>query len=250
MALRALTDSLPKLAYELGVETRQPTLSLHETDTELLILHQYILSANPQLRPDLSNISQLIAHTVTLFECLGQPVMALVAISWWKQQCSRISQSSAFAETNRRCQNTMQQPTSEAIGPATSRAPSSTDALMSGMLDMSSWGLNGVGAPGAAASHAGGSSMNSSSSSNSSSSVAVATGHQDAKTESGNMGKDADGAVQDLPLRHNSRVTLAKQVLEYLKHNIENYDDSREGFTKDRETVLKTLGLSGHILVE
>ncbi|KAJ2231465.1 regulator of (H+)-ATPase in vacuolar membrane, partial [Coemansia sp. RSA 485] len=133
LVLQSLTDDLTRLAQQIGVEANESGFSTMDVlDTELLILYRSMINHSPFYRAPLVTQAELIAQTITIFECLGAPVMSLVVLEWWRRELFEITKkSSALSKT-------LHKP-----GPGTSVAStaSSADPLSSGALDPSSMGL-------------------------------------------------------------------------------------------------------------
>ncbi|KAJ1954623.1 regulator of (H+)-ATPase in vacuolar membrane [Linderina pennispora] len=142
LVLRALTDSLPKLAVELEIETTPSTnASMSELDTELLMLYRSMINYSAHYRAPLVTQAELIAQTITIFECLGLPVMSLVVLEWWRRELFERTKASATAHSLTSAASTVQHT------PALSKSASqAADQLSSGQLDMSSFGAFGMSA--------------------------------------------------------------------------------------------------------
>ncbi|KAJ2236935.1 regulator of (H+)-ATPase in vacuolar membrane [Coemansia sp. RSA 485] len=133
LVLQSLTDDLTRLAQQIGVEANGSGFSTMDVlDTELLILYRSMINHSPFYRAPLVTQAELIAQTITIFECLGAPVMSLVVLEWWRRELFEITKkASALSKTPHK------------PGPGTSVAStaSSADPLSSGALDSSSVGL-------------------------------------------------------------------------------------------------------------
>ena len=88
--------------------------------------HKHLLASNPKLSTTPKEQSELISQTVTIFECLGQPIMPLVVLDWWKHHKSTIKQTTYIPTS---MQNIT---TYSSTGPG-------LDTLLSGTIDMNSW---------------------------------------------------------------------------------------------------------------
>ncbi|KAJ2685338.1 regulator of (H+)-ATPase in vacuolar membrane [Coemansia spiralis] len=129
LVLQSLTDDLSNLATEIGVEAEASSYSrMDPLDTELLILYRSMLTHSPKYRAPLVTQAELIAQTITIFECLGTPIMSLVVLEWWRRELYAITRTHA----------------SVSIAPssrlASSQPGSGADPMDSGLLDMSSFG--------------------------------------------------------------------------------------------------------------
>ncbi|KAJ1817231.1 regulator of (H+)-ATPase in vacuolar membrane [Coemansia sp. RSA 2675] len=129
LVLQSLTDDLSNLATEIGVEAEASSYSrMDPLDTELLILYRSMLTHSPKYRAPLVTQAELIAQTITIFECLGTPIMSLVVLEWWRRELYAITRTHA----------------SVSIAPssrlASSQPGSGADPMDSGLLDMNSFG--------------------------------------------------------------------------------------------------------------
>ncbi|KAJ2854542.1 regulator of (H+)-ATPase in vacuolar membrane, partial [Coemansia erecta] len=102
LVLQSLTDDLTRLAQQIGVEADESKFSTMDIlDTELLILYRNMINHSPFYRAPLVTQAELIAQTITIFECLGAPVMSLVVLEWWRRELFEITKkSSALAKTH------------------------------------------------------------------------------------------------------------------------------------------------------
>ncbi|KAJ1915231.1 regulator of (H+)-ATPase in vacuolar membrane [Mycoemilia scoparia] len=228
-ALRALVDSLPKMAKDINIEAESPTTSMSEYDTELPILRQHLLATNPKIsstrKIDQSNV---ISQAATIFECLGQPIMALVVLNWWKKKKSEEKQNASASTSTRGPQE---------LNTSASLFDSepTIDSLMSGTLDFGNWNF-------------GSTNTNTTSTSifdsfNSKSTGTASTGdtnifNKDSNVKSGPENSEFD----DYPLQYSHRVTIARQVVEYLKNNRINYVEDTS-YENDIKVITKLLDI-------
>ncbi|KAJ2107751.1 regulator of (H+)-ATPase in vacuolar membrane [Coemansia sp. RSA 922] len=139
LVLQSLTDDLTNLAAEIGVEAEASSYSrMDPLDTELLILYHSMLTHSPKYRAPLVTQAELIAQTITIFECLGAPIMSLVVLEWWRRELYTITKTHV----------------SVSIAPSTRFASSQpslgADPMDSGTLDMKLFGaFTGFGNAGA-----------------------------------------------------------------------------------------------------
>ncbi|KAJ2783611.1 regulator of (H+)-ATPase in vacuolar membrane [Coemansia javaensis] len=130
LVLQALADDLSRLGGQLGIEAEASGYSaMNVLDTELLILYRSMLDYSPSsYRAPLVVQAELIAQTITIFECLGAPVMSLVVLEWWRREL--------FAVTKRAISSSAPPPAAAAAAAA---APPPVDSASSGVLDMSAF---------------------------------------------------------------------------------------------------------------
>ncbi|KAJ2839202.1 regulator of (H+)-ATPase in vacuolar membrane [Coemansia sp. 'formosensis'] len=129
LVLQSLTDDLPNLAAEIGVETETSSYSrMDPLDTELLILYRSMLTHSPKYRAPLVTQAELIAQTITIFECLGTPIMSLVVLEWWRHELYTITKTNVSVSMV------------PSVRLASSQPGSGVDPMDSGALDMSLFG--------------------------------------------------------------------------------------------------------------
>ncbi|KAJ2451615.1 regulator of (H+)-ATPase in vacuolar membrane [Coemansia sp. RSA 2336] len=261
LVLQSLTSDLSKLGAQLGIEAEISSFSaMNVLDTELLILYRSMLNYSSTYRAPLTVQAELIAQTITIFECLGAPVMSLVVLEWWRKELYHI---------------TKQPTTSMSLAPtATSTA---NNSIQTGLLDMSAFsGFAGFGnspAPAQSASVAdpiatGTLSMDSieslfpnmslSGKSRNSEPAAHANGVSNAKphgrmdrsstTESSTQDIESDLLlavdIEDTPVQYACRVTLALQIIEFVaRSKAASKQLDHIDLDKEKETVARILRL-------
>ncbi|KAJ2606955.1 hypothetical protein GGF44_006548, partial [Coemansia sp. RSA 1694] len=125
----SLTDDLANLAADIGVEASASSYSrMDPLDTELLILYRSMLTHSPKYRAPLVTQAELIAQTITIFECLGAPIMSLVVLEWWRRELYTITKTHVSVSIAPSTRSSLSQPS---VG---------ADPISSGVLDMSSFG--------------------------------------------------------------------------------------------------------------
>ncbi|KAJ1899149.1 regulator of (H+)-ATPase in vacuolar membrane [Kickxella alabastrina] len=135
LVLQSLTDDLTRLAQQIGVNAEVSGYSTMDVlDTELLILYRNMLNHSPYYRAPLVTQAELIAQTITIFECLGAPVMSLVVLEWWRRELYDITKKSIFS---RKTQPAGLSSSSSMRGSSSGRATngSAVDSISSGVLD-------------------------------------------------------------------------------------------------------------------
>ncbi|KAJ2744434.1 regulator of (H+)-ATPase in vacuolar membrane [Coemansia sp. BCRC 34301] len=129
LVLQSLTDDLARLAAEIGVESGASSYSkMDPLDTELLILYRSMLTHSPKYRAPLVTQAELIAQTITIFECLGAPIMSLVVLEWWRRELYTVTKTHVSVSIAPSTHSSSSQPNTGA------------DSISSGILDMSSLG--------------------------------------------------------------------------------------------------------------
>ncbi|KAJ2507779.1 regulator of (H+)-ATPase in vacuolar membrane [Coemansia sp. RSA 2052] len=129
LVLQSLTDDLANLAADIGVEASASSYSrMDPLDTELLILYRSMLTHSPKYRAPLVTQAELIAQTITIFECLGAPIMSLVVLEWWRRELYTITKTHVSVSIAPSTRSSLSQPS---VG---------ADPISSGVLDMSSFG--------------------------------------------------------------------------------------------------------------
>ncbi|KAJ1894781.1 regulator of (H+)-ATPase in vacuolar membrane, partial [Coemansia sp. IMI 209127] len=138
LVLQSLTDDLSQLAAQIGVSAQVSIYSpMNVLDTELLILYRSMLGHSPHYRAPLVVQAQLIASTITIFECLGVPVMALVVLEWWRKELYDITKKLELKAKPLYAASTTTTPAA-AAGPT-------SNSINTGTLDMSAFsGFGGV----------------------------------------------------------------------------------------------------------
>ncbi|KAJ2787959.1 regulator of (H+)-ATPase in vacuolar membrane [Coemansia interrupta] len=87
LVLQSLTDDLSRLAQKIDVTVEVSEYATMDVlDTELLILYRSMINHSPFYRAPIVTQAELIAQTITIFECLGAPVMSLVVLEWWRRE--------------------------------------------------------------------------------------------------------------------------------------------------------------------
>ncbi|KAJ2800989.1 regulator of (H+)-ATPase in vacuolar membrane [Coemansia guatemalensis] len=231
LILQALTDDLAKLGKQIGVDAELSSYSAMDVlDTELLILYRSMLNYSSQYRAPLAMQAELIAQTITIFECLGAPIMSLVVLEWWRKELYKVTKET----------------TSVAVAPVARKTTTSAYAdanavsgFESGIPDMSAFaGFAGFGtAQMPSATPASDSVASVTPANNSAGSVASeAPPHRDADlTASAGDGntEHAEHAdtlssncieddsllavdIEDTPVQYACRVTLALQIMEFV----------------------------------
>ncbi|KAJ2516302.1 regulator of (H+)-ATPase in vacuolar membrane, partial [Coemansia sp. RSA 2049] len=130
LVLQSLTDDLSQFSIQIGVDAQVSAYSpMNVLDTELLILYRNILGHSPHYRAPLIVQAQLIASTITIFECLGVPMMALVVLEWWRRELYDITKRLGLKPTPLQTEPTMSMPSAE----------STANSINTGTLDMSAF---------------------------------------------------------------------------------------------------------------
>ncbi|KAJ2522058.1 regulator of (H+)-ATPase in vacuolar membrane [Coemansia sp. RSA 2049] len=130
LVLQSLTDDLSQFSIQIGVDAQVSAYSpMDVLDTELLILYRNILGHSPHYRAPLIVQAQLIASTITIFECLGVPMMALVVLEWWRRELYDITKRLELKPTPLQTEPTMSMPSAE----------STANSINTGTLDMSAF---------------------------------------------------------------------------------------------------------------
>ncbi|KAJ1736200.1 regulator of (H+)-ATPase in vacuolar membrane [Coemansia sp. Benny D160-2] len=130
LVLQSLTDDLSQFSIQIGVDAQVSAYSpMNVLDTELLILYRNILGHSPHYRAPLIVQAQLIASTITIFECLGVPMMALVVLEWWRRELYDITKRLELKPTPLQTEPTMSMPSAE----------STANSINTGTLDMSAF---------------------------------------------------------------------------------------------------------------
>ncbi|KAJ1960770.1 regulator of (H+)-ATPase in vacuolar membrane [Dipsacomyces acuminosporus] len=275
LVLQALTDDLSRLATQLSIEMEAPSSSPMEVlDTELLILYRNMLSHSPYYRAPLVIQAGLIAQTITIFECLGVPVMSLVVLEWWRRElydattkAAPLPRSAAQSTTSL----SFAPPSGVAAthssidsglldmsafggfstfgaskhNPAPKPAVPAVDPMASGMLSMDSFGSTFAG-------------MSLSSTSRSpakeatpGTAVSARNSGQDSPSNSA-TGDDCDDSalaltveIEDTPVQYACRVTLALQIFEYVNRASKQGNGGAGAIDVEREkkTIASTLRL-------
>ncbi|KAJ2660410.1 regulator of (H+)-ATPase in vacuolar membrane [Coemansia sp. RSA 1200] len=128
LVLQSLTDDLSQFSVQIGVDAQVSAYSpMNVLDTELLILYRNILGHSPHYRAPLVVQAQLIASTITIFECLGVPMMALVVLEWWRRELYDVTKKLELKPMPLQTEPTISMPSAE----------STTNSINTGTLDMS-----------------------------------------------------------------------------------------------------------------
>ncbi|KAJ2557035.1 regulator of (H+)-ATPase in vacuolar membrane [Coemansia sp. RSA 1933] len=248
LVLQSLTDDLSQLAAQIGVDAQVSVYSpMNVLDTELLILYRSMLGHSPHYRAPLFIQAQLIASTITIFECLGVPVMALVVLEWWRKELYDITKKLELKAKPLHAAPTTTAPvsanmTSNSINTGTldmsafggfgggPSAPSAPNPLASGMLSMDSFGsmFSGLSSMGVASKpsttgavakqHA---LTNGTHSGLRSNSTITGTTQHKSNPSSGSITDAVDDAtlamdIEDTPVQYACRVMLALQIADYV----------------------------------
>ncbi|KAJ2160946.1 regulator of (H+)-ATPase in vacuolar membrane [Coemansia sp. RSA 552] len=223
---RALTDDLGRLGTQIGVTADVSGYSAMDVlDTELLILYHSMLGYSSTYRAPLATQAELIAQTITIFECLGAPVMSLVVLEWWRRELFAATKPSTST-------NAKKQPV-----PATNPV-NVTDPAMGGIQSMDIFAkfMGGSPAPQPAQKPA-----EPSPPPDSSGSVCQAESNGSPALPGSDTPALAASGLEDTPVQYACRVTLALQIIEFV-------DRSRRGgaavnVEQEKATVAATLRL-------
>ncbi|KAJ2826832.1 regulator of (H+)-ATPase in vacuolar membrane, partial [Coemansia erecta] len=160
LVLQSLTDDLHKLGGQIGVDAELSGYStMNVLDTELLILYRSMLNYSTLYRAPLVTQAELIAQTMTIFECLGAPIMSLVVLEWWRKELFDITKRSAKSVLMTPSANLgaglgRENPSSldsgipdmsafagfAGFGSASAQKPAAVDPMSTGLLSMDSFG--------------------------------------------------------------------------------------------------------------
>ncbi|KAJ2909221.1 regulator of (H+)-ATPase in vacuolar membrane [Coemansia aciculifera] len=264
LVLQSLTDDLTHLAADIGVEAGAPSYSTMDLlDTELLILYRSLLTHSPKYRAPLVTQAELIAQTITIFECLGAPVMSLVVLEWWRRELFTATKTHVSVSIAPSTRSSLSQhggvsadPVSSGVldmsafagfGSTSGARPSArsdtsavnatVDPMASGMLSMDSFG-----------SMFGGASKNTAKLSTASN-AAVANGKYPptqqplASFESGSNDATLAVAIEDTPVQYACRTMLALQIAEFVCRANDAGKTSGIDIAKEKQTIVDTLRL-------
>lgn len=266
LVLQSLTDNLSKLATQIDVDMDESTVTtssavgqsaaVNVLDTELLILYRSLLDYSPKYRAPLVTQAELIAQTMTIFECLGIPIMSLVVLEWWRRELYSATKNSTTLLS------TMSQPSKPAATSDTintgmlgmnafsgTKNDAAVDPLASGALSMDSFGSMFAGMS------LGNSSQKlkkppDATNSNSSPPQPSAVSRQQPSTTTTDRKVDDSSLrveIEDTPIQYACRVTLALQIIEFISRA---QTQARHSTTcgldleKEKRTVAGTLRLS------
>ncbi|KAJ2726361.1 regulator of (H+)-ATPase in vacuolar membrane [Coemansia sp. Benny D115] len=276
LVLQSLTDDLARLAKQVDVCAEISGYSTMDVlDTELLILYRSMLNHSPYYRAPLVTQAELIAQTITIFECLGAPVMSLVVLEWWRRELFEISKRSqptlkTLGRSSTLLSQSADSPTTDSLSsgvldpgamgifagfsstgsskppPAPPKQPAAADPLSSGMLSIDSFGsmFSGRGASRPKASK------------EPANADALALPQQKQQSQNGNHASaprdDAQDAalavdIEDTPVQYACRTALALQIIEFV---VKSAAFSKKCSTprafeiaKEKQAVAKTLRL-------
>ncbi|KAJ2756516.1 regulator of (H+)-ATPase in vacuolar membrane [Coemansia pectinata] len=275
LVLQSLTDDLANLAAEIGVEAKASSYSrMDPLDTELLILYRSMLTHSPKYRAPLVTQAELIAQTITIFECLGAPIMSLVVLEWWRRELYTITKthvsvsiapSTRFASSQSSSGadpmdsgildmslfgaftgfgNTGAKPV-RSENPARPAAPAAVDPMDSGMLSMDSFGSMFSGMPKRA----------DATSSRSQETPAVAMSKPQEQQQATPLEKGDDPAtngiddvalavdIEDTPVQYACRTMLALQIMEFICRAKNASKASTIDVDREKQTIADTLRL-------
>ncbi|KAJ2848733.1 regulator of (H+)-ATPase in vacuolar membrane [Coemansia brasiliensis] len=261
LVLQSLTSDLSKLGAQIGIEAEISSFSaMNVLDTELLILYRSMLNYSSTYRAPLTVQAELIAQTMTIFECLGAPIMSLVVLEWWRKELYHITKQST---------------TSASLAPAAASA--TNNSIQTGLLDMSAFsGFAGFGNGSAKVQKSSaadsiatgtlsmdsfesmfpnmslGSNLRNHKPTTHADSLSNAPPHSKmdriSTTESSSQDIEQDLLlavdIEDTPVQYACRVTLALQIIEFITRSkaaskqLEHID-----LDKEKETVARTLRL-------
>ncbi|KAJ2677949.1 regulator of (H+)-ATPase in vacuolar membrane [Coemansia spiralis] len=284
LVLRSLTDDLSKLSSQIGVAAEVSSYSaMNVADTELLILYRNMLSHSPHYRAPLVVQAQLIASTITIFECLGVPIMALVVLEWWRKELYDITKKSVLSAKPPSSTPATELidksistgvPDMSAFGGFSKYAPASSgsnsnskslmssstaDPLASGMLSMDSFGpmFSGISVsasrpskrPSGQGNLANGTQASLNSTSNAQHTMHRSSDSNGADSDSDNVTDDATLAmdIEDTPVQYACRVMLALQIADYVRRICDGTNESvaldNINLEAEKQTIAETLRL-------
>ncbi|KAJ1993515.1 regulator of (H+)-ATPase in vacuolar membrane [Coemansia umbellata] len=282
LVLRSLTDDLSKLSSQIGVAAEVSSYSaMNVADTELLILYRNMLSHSPHYRAPLVVQAQLIASTITIFECLGVPIMALVVLEWWRKELYDITKKSVLSAKPPSSTPATELidksistgvPDMSAFGGFSKYAPASSgsnsnskslmssstaDPLASGMLSMDSFGpmFSGISVsasrpskrPSGQGNLANGTQASLNSTSNAQHTMHRSSDSNGADSDSDNVTDDATLAmdIEDTPVQYACRVMLALQIADYVRRICDGTNESvaldNINLEAEKQTIAETL---------
>ncbi|KAJ2469028.1 regulator of (H+)-ATPase in vacuolar membrane [Coemansia sp. RSA 2322] len=265
LVLQSLTDDLANLATQIGVEAGPSSFSAMDVlDTELLILYHSMLNHSPKYRAPLATQAELIAQTITIFECVGAPVMSLVVLEWWRRELYTITKTHTSVSIAPSMHSTTSlvrdesqshlsaDPISSGIFAGYGNLGASTkvltanasrlvavDPLASGMLNLDSLGSMFAGAARSTAPLAAPHGASSDEQQLSSSEQSEASALLDAKADAAASAVE----IEDTPVQYACRTMLALQIMEYV---CRAKDASKAGtidVARERQTIADTLRL-------
>ncbi|KAJ2657471.1 regulator of (H+)-ATPase in vacuolar membrane [Coemansia sp. RSA 1199] len=269
LVLQSLTDDLSKLGSQIGVEAEISSYStMNVLDTELLILYRSMLDYSSSYRAPLVTQAELIAQTMTIFECLGAPIMSLVVLEWWRKELLEITKRSATSVSMTSTGNLGAQsgrdnasnfdsgvPDMSAFagfagfgGSGTStQKPAAADSIESGLLSMDSFGsmFSNMSTSGNASSHA-----NEALSKVSSADKVLHRQELDQASTEESSTQDVENEsllavdIEDTPVQYACRVTLALQIIEFVSRSKADSDSHKDiDIDKAKQTVANILRL-------
>ncbi|KAJ2327856.1 regulator of (H+)-ATPase in vacuolar membrane [Coemansia sp. RSA 2702] len=278
LVLQSLADDLSNLASQIGVDAEISSYSaMNVLDTELLILYRSMLNYSSSYRAPLVTQAELIAQTMTIFECLGAPVMSLVVLEWWRKELFEITKRSTASASiapsaGSSARTNGNAPAADQLGAgipdmsafsgfagfgvrsnAAPQKPAEVDPLASGLLSMDSFGsmFSGMSLGGNSTAPKPASSTaplqkpelaNGQHVQQSSSAAANSTSDSSSQSDEDDSLLAVD--IEDTPVQYACRVTLALQIIEFIVRSkaiggaLEGIDISQE-----KQTVASTLRL-------
>ncbi|KAJ2550103.1 regulator of (H+)-ATPase in vacuolar membrane [Coemansia sp. RSA 1878] len=275
LVLQSLTDDLSKLGSQIGVEAEISSYStMNVLDTELLILYRSMLDYSSSYRAPLVTQAELIAQTMTIFECLGAPIMSLVVLEWWRKELLEITKRSATsvsmastgdlgARSGRDNASNFESGVPDMSvfagfagfggSGANTQKPTVVDPIETGLLSMDSFGsmFSTMSTSGNASSHANEALPKLSS--------ANETLHQrdiDHTSTSESSTQDVENEsllavdIEDTPVQYACRVTLALQIIEFVSRSKADSDSHKDiDIDEAKQTVANILRLPISVFV-
>ncbi|KAJ2398425.1 regulator of (H+)-ATPase in vacuolar membrane [Coemansia sp. RSA 2603] len=262
LVLQSLTDDLLRLAQKIEVTVEVSEYSTMDVlDTELLILYRSMINHSPFYRAPIVTQAELIAQTITIFECFGAPVMSLVVLEWWRRELYAITKRSltstkmsssglakTMSTTDRASADTLD-PSSMGIfasfagfnkpSPAPTPVSAAADPLASGLLSMGGSG-----------------SLFSSFQSPKPKATTIGTQQQQRhvqQTSNPSTSKDSSDdsslavEIEDTPVQYACRVALALQIIEFIGRTSPRTFDL--DIAKEKQVIADTLRLPLSIFV-